>query len=105
MKCIGSISCSVVINGKVGEMFKPNRGLRQGDPLGPFLFLICSESLSTLMKSALHEGILKGTKVGRKGPQITQLLFADDCVLFSKANEKGFLTLKQILREYKVCYG
>lgn len=55
MKCISSVSYSVVVNGSVGERFKPRRGFHQGDPLSPFLFLICGEGLSSLMHLALQE--------------------------------------------------
>lgn len=60
MKCVSSISYSVNINGKGGHFFKPIRGLCQGDPLSPFLFLISSEGLSSLMRSAIQERHSKG---------------------------------------------
>ncbi|KAH1131800.1 hypothetical protein J1N35_003178 [Gossypium stocksii] len=62
MKCISTVSYSVVVNGNIGEIFYPTRGLRQGDPLSPFLFLICGEGLSSLMRSATRDGLLKGVK-------------------------------------------
>lgn len=93
----------MIINEQVGKAFKLSRGIRQGDPLSPFLFLICSEGLPVLMKLALSEGRLKKTKVSRKGPQISHLLFTDDCVLFGEANEKGGSVLKEVLKEYERC--
>ncbi|KAH1040061.1 hypothetical protein J1N35_041804 [Gossypium stocksii] len=105
MKCLTSVSYSVVVNGCIGEKFQPFRGLHQGDPLSPFLFLICGERLSCLMRLAAREGSLKGVKANRSSPQISHLLFADDCILFSKATSKGATLLKGILREYRICSG
>lgn len=77
--------------------------MRQGDPLSPFLFQVYSEVLSTLIKLAIQEETLKGVQVSRRGPQITHLLFADDCVLFVEANREGASTLHQVHNEYEVC--
>ncbi|KAG8482089.1 hypothetical protein CXB51_027072 [Gossypium anomalum] len=74
---------------QLGVKFQPSRGLRQGDPLSPFLFLICGEGLSSLMRLAAREGLLKGVKASRNGPPISHLLFADDCILFGEATRKG----------------
>lgn len=105
IQCVTSVSYSMIVNGKAREVCKPSIGLWQGDPLSPFVFLICSEGLSALMKLALNEGLVKGDKVSRRGLQIMHILFADDCVLFGEANEKGAHTLKRFLKEYEVCLG
>ncbi|KAA3458179.1 reverse transcriptase [Gossypium australe] len=86
---ISTVSYSVILNGQIGDTFHPSRGLRQGGPLSPFLFLICGEGLSSLMRNVTNEGLLKGVKASRRGPQISHLLFADDCILFGEANERG----------------
>ncbi|KAA3486342.1 reverse transcriptase [Gossypium australe] len=101
MECTTSVSYAVVINGFKGENFWPSRGLRQGDPLSPLLFLMCGERLSSLMRLAMSEGILKGVKASRSGPKISHLLFADDCILFSEASSRGANALKEILRKYR----
>lgn len=67
--------------------------------------MICSEGLSTPIKLAIQEETLNGVRVSRRGPQITHLLFADDCVLFAEATSKGANTLQQIQNEYEVCSG
>ncbi|KAG8483631.1 hypothetical protein CXB51_022417 [Gossypium anomalum] len=82
MKCITTASYAVSINGRRGRIFQLTRGLRQADPFSPFLFLICSEGLSSLMRLAMEEGLLKGAKARRRVPEISQLLFTDDCILF-----------------------
>ncbi|XP_012477492.1 uncharacterized protein LOC105793109 [Gossypium raimondii] len=100
MKCISTTSYVVNTNGGYGRSFKPTRGLRQGDPLNPFLFLMCSEGLSALMRLASKERLLKAAKASRRGPKITHLLFADDCILFGEATARGATVLKEILKEY-----
>ncbi|KAK5818832.1 hypothetical protein PVK06_023778 [Gossypium arboreum] len=62
MQCVTTISYSVVMNGHLGEEFQPTRGLRQGDPLSSFLFLLCGEGLSSLLRIAEREGSLRGVK-------------------------------------------
>ncbi|KAA3485773.1 reverse transcriptase [Gossypium australe] len=105
MKCITTASYAVIVNGSRGFSFQPSRGLRQGDPLSLFLFLICSEGLSALMRSAKTSGLIKGAKASRRGPAIYHLLFVDDCILFGEATESGANILKEILKEYANCSG
>ncbi|KAA3472907.1 reverse transcriptase [Gossypium australe] len=80
---------------RMGHTFQPTRGLRQGDPL----------RLSYLMRLAMREGLLKGEKASRRGLEISHFLFADDCILFSKARNRGALILKEIMKEYERCLG
>ncbi|KAA3481346.1 reverse transcriptase [Gossypium australe] len=105
MRCVTSVPYAVIINGSRGRNFKPSRGLRQCDPLSPFLFLICSEGLSTLMRIAKKKGFIIGAKASRKGPEISHLLFADDCMMFGEAIEKGARVLKDMLQVYESCSG
>ncbi|KAA3466735.1 reverse transcriptase [Gossypium australe] len=105
MRCISTVSYAVNVNGRRGNVFKPNRGLHQGDPLSPFLFLICSEGFSSLIRLAKREGLLKGVKASRRGPEISYLLFADDCILFGDATNRGEMVLKEILKEYERSSG
>ncbi|KAA3489015.1 reverse transcriptase [Gossypium australe] len=105
MNCITTVSYAVNIIGMRGRSFQPSRGLRQSDPLSPFLFLICSEGLSSLIRSAKKNSLVKGAKASRKGPEISHLLFANDCMMFGEATEKGAKILKDILKEYESCSG
>lgn len=89
MTCLTTVSYSVVLNGSKGESFKPSRGLRQGDPLSPFLFLICSEGLSSLLRLAIVEDSIKGVRASRYGPPVSHMFFADDCIIFEKATDIG----------------
>ncbi|KAA3454343.1 reverse transcriptase [Gossypium australe] len=105
LKCVSTVSYSVTVNGLASESFIPFRGLRQGDPLSPFLFLFCGEGLSSLMRLANAGNRIKGVKASRNGPTITHLLFADDCIVFAEATDTGAISLKQILREYAMTTG
>ncbi|KAM2202940.1 hypothetical protein ACFX1R_002592 [Malus domestica] len=60
MNCVTTVEFSDLINGHLGRRFKPTRGLRQGDPLSPYLFLIVSEVLSLLIRYATRYGICGG---------------------------------------------
>ncbi|KAA3488819.1 reverse transcriptase [Gossypium australe] len=105
LKCVSSVPYSMMFNGLSSESFRPIRGLRQGDPLSPFLFLFCGEGLSSLMRLAKVENIIKGVKASRRGPAISHLLFADDYILFAVATERGAMSLKHILMEYEMNSG
>ena len=60
MKCVESVTYSIMINDKQCENIKPTRGLRQGDPLSPYLFLLCVERFSGLLNKAKKEKKLQG---------------------------------------------
>ncbi|KAA3457116.1 reverse transcriptase [Gossypium australe] len=100
-----SVQYSILSNGDEGLSFRATRGLRQGDPLSPYLFLFCGEGLLALMRLANQEKRIKGAKVSREAPSITHLMFADDCILFGDVSNRGINVLKEILREYEACSG
>lgn len=72
MKCVTTVSFSVLINGEPKQPIVPSRGLRQGDPISPYLFfLLSTEKLTTLLQKAERNQVLKGIKVCRRAPQVT----------------------------------
>jgi len=103
--CMESVNYQVLINGeKVGPIV-PKRGLRQGDPLSPSLFILCAEGLSALLKRTEARGDIHGVKVCRGASLLTHLLFADDCFLFCRANMRETTKMKEILQAYEVMLG
>ena len=105
MKCITSITYSIIINGSVHGCIVPTRGLRQGDPLSPYLFLLCAEGFSALINEATRCQQLNGISINRGAPKISHLFFADDSLLFCKANGVECNKLTEILRIYESASG
>lgn len=98
MKCVETVKLSVRVNGQLSEMFSPTRGIRQGDPLSPYLFLFCAEGLTSLLKFSSPNYLAKGIRVGIHAPWVSHLLFADDCLLFTQATTRGGQRLMTFFR-------
>lgn len=105
MRCVTSVSYKVKLNGDLTEEITPERGLRQGDPISPYLFLICVEGFSSLLHAAETRGDLEGVKVYVDAPSINHLLFADDSLLLLKTNERSANHLQNVLNLYENCSG
>ena len=105
MECVSSVTYAFLINGSPRGHVKPSRGIRQGDPLSPYIFILCSELLSGLCNRAQETGQLAGIRVARGCPQVNHLLFADDTMFFAKANKDNSLVLKEILQQYEMASG
>lgn len=97
--CISSPSFSILINGSPFGFVTPSRGLRQDDPLSPFLFILGTEVLSRIFNQE-SIGLLSGIKIARNCPPITHLLFADDLIIFAKATSDEATTIKKCLDLY-----
>ncbi|XP_073121701.1 uncharacterized protein [Henckelia pumila] len=105
MKCVSLVRYKVVHNGyEIGPII-PKRGLRQGDPLSPYLFLICTEGLSSLILAEMRSGNIHGIKVAHNAPAISNLFFADDSFLFFRATEEESIRVKNYLRLYEQASG
>ncbi|CAL9023608.1 unnamed protein product [Prunus brigantina] len=105
MNCVKSVRFAVVINGKPGRYFSPSRGIRQGDPISPYLFLMISEVLSLLIKHACNANLIQGIRLAPGGPLLSHLLFADDTLLFLKANEQNCHNITRILHDFCLASG
>ena len=84
----------MLVNEKQVGPITPKRGHQQGDPLSPYLFIICDEGLSTIIRKFEVAGSLHGVKVCIRAPNVSHLLFANDCFLFFKAYVKECNVMK-----------
>jgi hypothetical protein len=105
MACVRSVRFSVRINGSTLDPFSPTRGLRQGDPLSPYLFLLVGEALTCILKTEVVKGSITPLKVARRAPGISNLLFADDCLLFFKATKEEAQAVTNALNLFQRCTG
>ena len=86
MCCVTTPTFSILINGKSYGHITPSRGLCQGDPLSPCLFLLCTEGFTSLLQRAEIERKIQGVSICQRAPRITNLLFANDSMIFCQAN-------------------
>ncbi|XP_074292116.1 uncharacterized protein LOC141618970 [Silene latifolia] len=104
-ECISIVSYSVLINGTPSSTFRPTSGLRQGDPLSPYLFIICMEVLSRQLAMAERMKLFTGIKISRYAPTLSHLFFADDALLCCKATPNSFEVLRDLLKKFEVVSG
>lgn len=81
MECVPTVSYQIKVNGDLTKSFKPERGLRQGDPLPPYLFLLCAEGFSAQLQKAEQDGRIAGVRVCHRALSVSHLLFADDSLI------------------------
>ena len=100
MNCVSSTTTSVLFNGGLLEPFRPSRGIRQGDPLSPYLFILCMEVLGHLIEEKCREKSWNPVKASRSGIAFSHLFFADDLVLFAKADGRNCSAIRDALDEF-----
>ncbi|XP_025617242.1 uncharacterized protein [Arachis hypogaea] len=97
-ECVTTASMSVLINGSPTKPFKMERGLRQGDPLSPFLFVLVVDILHRMVGEAVRNGRISPLLVGRDNIELSHLQFADDTILFCPHETETLLNNKRLLR-------
>ena len=106
MQCVISVTYPIKINGKPRGHITPTRGLRQGDPISPFLFLFYAERFSALLRKATSIGVLKGVAARPRGPCISHVFFADDSIIFCQATlEECNHLARRMLETYELASG
>ena len=102
---ISTPNFSILLNGIPSQPFNILRGLRQGDPILPFLFILATEGLGHLIKAHLSEGKLKGLKLWGPNIALTHQQFFDDILPFFQASVGEIITILHILEIFMVASG
>lgn len=100
MRCIKEGACKLPWNGEITHRIKPSRGLRQGDPLSSYLFVLCIERLAHEIQQQVNKGKWKPVRASRSGSGISHLFFADDIFLFSKADKAHIQLIQEGLSAF-----
>lgn len=99
------VSYRVLVNGSLGPPIIPSHGLKQGDPISSFLFLLCSECLSASLVAKERLGAISGIKIKPSNLPISHLMFADDCYNFSKVNMNEIGAIIETLSKFSLSSG
>ena len=100
MSCVTSTSIAILFNGNKLDSFHPSRGIRQGDPISPYLFLLCMEFLGAYISALHEEKRWDKIKASRNGPSFSHIFYADDLMLFAKANSKNCDAILEVLDNF-----
>ncbi|XP_021735024.1 uncharacterized protein LOC110701708 [Chenopodium quinoa] len=94
-----------MVNNEICGSIIPSRGLRQGDPISPYLFLLCADTFSGLLSKAANDKLIQGAKICKSAPRISHLFFADDNILFAKATPNECSKIAEIISVYERASG
>lgn len=100
-----SMSYKILVNGSPGNFFIPTRSLRQRDPLSPLLFFLCVEGLFAYIILKEKENKIVGIKIKDSYPNISHLLFANDCYIISSSNRKELDEIQDSLVSFCKAFG
>uniref|UniRef100_A0A803Q5Q8 Reverse transcriptase domain-containing protein n=1 Tax=Cannabis sativa TaxID=3483 RepID=A0A803Q5Q8_CANSA len=103
--CLASVKYQIVSSGRTMGPIVPSRGLREGDPISPYLFLVCTEAFSVLIRKYEERKWLHGCKVANGAPSISHMLFADDSFLYCKATREEVNRVQQLLDSFATATG
>jgi hypothetical protein len=104
-QCISTVQFTLLLNGTKSSSFSPARGLRQGDPLSPYLFIMCADVLARLINREVARGSIKGVKLGLGAAAISKLFYADDVLLFCGAKISEVDVLLNCIDKYCLWLG
>lgn len=101
MLCVTTVSYKVRINGASTSSFTPGRGLRQRDPLSPYLYILCAKALTQYTYRLSTSNKLLFLKIAQRGQRVGLLQFADDLLLFLQINERTMVNLSETLQVFE----
>ncbi|WVZ70244.1 hypothetical protein U9M48_018924 [Paspalum notatum var. saurae] len=104
-ECLSTSSFSVIINGQPYYDFTAQRGIRQGCPLSPYLFVLAINELSLSLQEAMSHGQLTGITLGHNCPPIHSLIFADDLIVCGQTTTEEANTIKHIIDSFCIASG
>ncbi|XP_062103683.1 uncharacterized protein LOC133814782 [Humulus lupulus] len=105
LTCVSSVRYQITHQGHVMGPILPTRGIRQGDPLSPYLFLLCAEGFSSLVHLYERSRLLQGCKVARGAPVISHMLFVDDSYMYFQATSDSARRVLDLLHTYEKASG
>ena len=105
MRCVSLMKYAIRVNGQPCGQIRPTRGLKQGDPLSPYLFIICAEGLSALLHCTAQRKAIRGVAASARGPRILHLFFVDDSLVFGRASVSKAMEIQRILKVYELSSG
>lgn len=103
--CLQSSRASVIINGSPTDEFEISKGVRQCDPLSPFLFIITMEGLNVALMEARDKGIFNGVQLPNNGPILTHMFYIDDALVAGEWSRSNLKNLARILRCFHAASG
>ncbi|GKC66249.1 putative RNA-directed DNA polymerase, eukaryota, reverse transcriptase zinc-binding domain protein, partial [Tanacetum coccineum] len=103
--CLHSSRASILINGNPTFEFSIKRGLRQGDPLSPFLFILVMEGLHYALSNAVSSGLIRGIKLGSSDITLSHLFYADDVVITTDWNSHDIDNIIRVLHVFYLASG
>lgn len=105
LQCVSTVTYTIVHGEHEMGPIIPTRGIRQRDPLSPYLFIICAEGLSALIRKYVANQWIHEIKICRRAPIVSHMLFADDSYLYCKANMLDAMKLLELLSTYELASG
>ena len=97
MSCVSSVSTSILFNGEALDPILPSRGIRQGDPLSLYLFILCMDYLGQLIEEKCSANLWQLVKASQSGLAFSHLFFANDLMLFAKVDGVNYSAIRDVL--------